>query len=125
VAVEDVPGFLAAAGAKIQEAFPGAQPLFVGHLGDGNIHVNVLFATMPDPEHRSKLTAEVNDCVFDIVETFGGSITAEHGIGQALRDRLPGHAGPVATSLMRGVKQLFDPLNILNPGKVLPPDRPA
>jgi FAD/FMN-containing dehydrogenase len=93
--------------------------LFVGHPADGNMHVNVLFENPPDPAAAPSLSAAVKDCVFAIVDRFGGSITAEHGIGTALHDRLPAHVGDAAASLMRGLKRVFDPLNILNPGKVI------
>ena len=119
VAVEDVPSFLSQVEARLQISFPDARPLFVGHIGDGNIHVNVLFDDPPKADGRSALTVAVNACIFAVVSEFEGSITAEHGVGIQLRERLPAHAGPELMSLMTGVKQLFDPIGILNPGKVV------
>jgi FAD/FMN-containing dehydrogenase len=124
VATADVPAFLDRVTAALAERFPAARPLFVGHLGDGNIHVLALFPRDHFADRAAfEATAEtVNDCVFGVVDAFAGSITAEHGIGRSLRDRLPRHTDPAAYELMRGIKQLFDPRGILNPGKVLPDD---
>ncbi|CAH1668358.1 FAD-binding oxidoreductase [Chelatococcus asaccharovorans] len=121
VATADVPAFLAAVSVALKDRFPPARPLFVGHVGDGNIHVVALFPrdSFQGPAAFEATASAVNDCVFAVVQRFNGSISAEHGIGRSLAGHLPGHTDPAAYRLMRGIKQLYDPLGILNPGKVL------
>jgi FAD/FMN-containing dehydrogenase len=119
VAVADVPAFISAIEAMAAERFAEARGLFVGHVGDGNIHVVMLFPRDLPAERRADLGHAVNAEVFAIVSGFGGSITAEHGIGRSLTGALTLHAQPEALDLMRAVKQAFDPLGILNPGAVL------
>ncbi|MGX1790758.1 FAD-binding oxidoreductase [Bosea sp. NPDC055332] len=119
VAVADVPAFIAAVEAMKAERFPEARALFVGHVGDGNIHVILLFPREEPAERQGELGHAVNAEVFAIVSAFGGSITAEHGIGRSLANALAEHAQPEALELMRAVKRAFDPLGILNPGAML------
>ncbi|WID94841.1 FAD-binding oxidoreductase [Bosea vestrisii] len=119
VAVADVPAFIAAVEAMAAERFPKARTLFVGHVGDGNIHVILLFPREMPAERRADLAPAVNEQVFAIIRDFDGSITAEHGIGRSLTTALLQSAQPEALELMKAVKQAFDPLGILNPGTVL------
>jgi FAD/FMN-containing dehydrogenase len=119
VAVADVPAFIAAVEAMTAARFPEARALFVGHVGDGNIHVILLFPRETPRERVIDLGHAVNEQVFAITSDFGGSITAEHGIGRSLTDALTLHAQPEALELMQAVKRAFDPLGILNPGAVL------
>lgn len=119
VAVTDVPGFISAIEAMAAERFPDARALFVGHVGDGNIHIILLFPQGTSPQQHVDLGHAVNAEVFAITRDFGGSITAEHGIGRSLTGMLAQHAQPEALELMSAVKQAFDPLGILNPGVVL------
>ena len=98
---------------------PGARPLPFGHLGDGNIHYNVTQPIGADKDDYLKRWDEVNAVVFAVVKKFGGSISAEHGVGVMKRDLLPSVKDPVAYELMRSLKALLDPNGILNPGKVL------
>jgi FAD/FMN-containing dehydrogenase len=123
VPVAAVPAFIAEANEAVVKLLPGVRPVPFGHLGDGNIHYNV---SQPENDGTGSGTADfiarwhdVNAVVFDIVLRMGGSISAEHGIGQLKAADLPGVKDPVAIELMRSLKAMLDPLNILNPGKVL------
>ncbi|HEX4407766.1 MAG TPA: FAD-binding oxidoreductase [Xanthobacteraceae bacterium] len=119
VPVAAVPAFIAEANAAVIALIPGARPLPFGHLGDGNIHYNVSQPEGADKEAFLKRWDEVNAVVFAVVKKYGGSISAEHGIGVMKRDLLPSVKDPVAYDLMRSLKHMLDPNNILNPGKVL------
>lgn len=119
VAVADVPAFIAAIETMAAERLPNARALFVGHVGDGNIHVVLRLPKETPAEQLADIGHAVNAQVFAITRDFGGSITAEHGIGRNLTGTLTLHAQPEALALMRAVKQAFDPLGILNPGAVL------
>lgn len=119
VPVADVPAFLDEAGAAVTQLIPGARPVPFGHMGDGNIHYNV---SQPEGADKAAFLTrwdEVNALVHKIVASYGGSISAEHGIGVMKRDLLPDVKDPVEMDMMRALKRTFDPNNILNPGKVL------
>ena len=119
VPVAAVPAFIAEANAAVAALIPDARPLPFGHLGDGNIHYNVSQPIGADKDAFLKRWGEMNEVVFAVVKKYGGSISAEHGIGLLKRDLLPSVKDPVALELMRGIKRLLDPKGILNPGKVL------
>jgi FAD/FMN-containing dehydrogenase len=91
-----------------------------GHLGDGNLHYNVQCpidsdATVFLQDHEGP----VNHAVYESVKAFGGSISAEHGIGRLKADTLPHYKDPMALALMHRIKQALDPHNVMNPGRVL------
>ena len=119
VPVAAVPAFLEEAAAAVAAVIPGARPMPFGHLGDGNIHYNVTQPVGADKADYLKRWHEVNAAVFAVVKKYGGSISAEHGVGVLKRDLLPSVKDPVALDLMRSLKRLLDPKGILNPGKVL------
>jgi D-lactate dehydrogenase (cytochrome) len=119
VPVVAVPDFIAEANAAVIKLIPGARPVPFGHLGDGNIHYNVSQPIGADTADFLGRWHEVNAVVFAIVLRMGGSISAEHGIGVLKRDELPDVKDKVAIELMRAIKAMFDPLGIMNPGKVL------
>jgi FAD/FMN-containing dehydrogenase len=119
VPVTAVPAFLREADAAVTTLIPGARPIPFGHLGDGNIHYNVMQPVGAEKASFLGRWEEVNAAVFQVVAKFGGSISAEHGIGVLKRDLLPKVKDPVAIELMRTLKRTLDPKNILNPGKVL------
>lgn len=113
VPIVAVPAFLEAADIAIAEGAPGAKVNAFGHLGDGNIHYNVVMAPGQDG-------AAINTLVHDVVARFSGSISAEHGIGQYRVDELLRRRAPAEIALALTVKRALDPDNFLNPGKVLP-----
>jgi FAD/FMN-containing dehydrogenase len=119
VPVAAVPAFLAEAAAAVESAVPGARPLPFGHLGDGNIHYNVTQPAGADKAEYLSHWDAMNAAVYEVVKKYGGSISAEHGIGVVKRHQLPAVKDPVALDLMRSLKTLLDPKGILNPGKVL------
>ena len=119
VPVAHVPAFIREADAAVIKLIPGARPLPFGHLGDGNIHYNVAQPVDADKTAFLERWHDVNKVVFDVVLKYGGSISAEHGIGIMKRDLLPTIKDPVAMELMRTLKHTLDPNGILNPGKVL------
>ena len=111
--------FITATDAKLRDAFPGVVLVTFGHLGDGNLHYNV---APPDgvPHDEFLLNQEaINRIVHDQVASFGGSISAEHGIGALKRDELNRYKSEVELGMMRTIKAALDPLGIMNPGKVL------
>lgn len=112
--------FVEETGAAIAAAYPGARLITFGHLGDGNLHYNVQAPAGSEPDaFLQRHETAINTLVFDAAQRFGGSISAEHGIGQLKRDVLPRYQSAVALEMMRAIKQALDPLNIMNPGKVL------
>ena len=120
VPVSAIPAFVTQADTALQATYPGVRLVNFGHLGDGNLHYNV---QAPVGEDGTRFLAEeehrVNSIVFDAVAAFGGSFSAEHGIGALKRDELAQRKSPVALTLMRQIKTALDPLGLLNPGRVL------
>lgn len=105
--------------AALQQAFPGIRHVIFGHLGDGNLHYNVAPGANWD---RGELLAKQDDVyklVHDRVYAVGGSISAEHGVGQLKQPVLPNYKDPVEIALMRKIKSALDPQGIMNPGKVI------
>ncbi|QGZ42845.1 FAD-binding protein [Pseudoduganella flava] len=117
--VSTIASFIAHTEPLLQQAFPGCRLVCFGHLGDGNLHFNV--APPHGIGHEAFLAnqANVNRLVHDTVVAYGGSISAEHGIGALKRDELARYKSPVELNLMRAVKAALDPHNIMNPGKIL------
>jgi FAD/FMN-containing dehydrogenase len=119
VPVAAIPAFIAEADAAAAKLIPGCRSLPFGHVGDGNIHYNVMQPPGADGKAFLARWDDVNAVVFEVVKKHGGSISAEHGVGVIKRDMLPQYKDPVALDLMHGIKRLLDPNGILNPGKVL------
>jgi glycolate oxidase len=97
----------------------GIRNICYGHAGDGNVHVNLLKGSLGDIAWERDSGRAIRE-IFELVVSLGGAISAEHGIGFTQRDYLPLALSPVELSLMQKLKSLFDPLNILNPGKIFP-----
>ena len=125
VPVERMPEFILAAVPEIEAAFPGTRAVAFGHLGDGNVHFHVLApagavrGVWEEAEGKA-----VSAQVYDLVTAWGGSISAEHGIGQMKVDELARLHDPVALGVMARVKTALDPAGLLNPGKLVRPPRP-
>ena len=98
--------------------YPGWEICLFGHVGDGNIHINVMKPDGMDRDEFFKLTGEADHAVFDLVERHGGSISAEHGIGLVKKEYLAYSRSAGEIELMRTLKRAMDPDNILNPGKI-------
>jgi FAD/FMN-containing dehydrogenase len=119
VPVSAIPAFIAKANAVVEQLVPGARPVPFGHYGDGNIHYNV---SQPEGADKAAFLArwdEVANAVHAVVLGFGGSISAEHGIGRMKAEALESVKSPVELDLMRRIKAALDPHGILNPGKLL------
>ena len=120
VPVSKVPQFLTEADAAVTRFMPGTRFVTFGHLGDGNIHYNVSQPVGMDKAVYLDTWDAMNDVVFDVVRKLGGSISAEHGIGRLKAHHMPLIKSAVELKMMRGLKRMLDPNNILSPGRVLP-----
>ncbi|MES2688273.1 MAG: FAD-binding oxidoreductase [Pseudomonadota bacterium] len=118
--VSRIPEFVAETNALLLKRFPGARMVVYGHLGDGNLHYNVQAPENQDQAlFLNEMEAPMNALVYEVVDRYRGSISAEHGVGSLKVDSLPKHKSPVALSMMRAIKQGLDPHNLMNPGRVL------
>ena len=118
VPVDLMPRFLRDAAAAVEAAFPGTRASGFGHLGDGNIHFHVRAMTRRSPDWINQEGAAVTRLVDDLVTAAGGSISAEHGIGQMKRDELA-RLHPARTAAIRALKAGLDPHGLMNPGKLV------
>jgi FAD/FMN-containing dehydrogenase len=119
VPVERMPEFVEAAVPAIEAAWPGTAAVAFGHLGDGNVHFHVIAPAGSDMSWTMGDGMQISHEVNDLVTRWGGSISAEHGIGQLKRDELARLGDPVALDIMRRVKAALDPACLLNPGKLV------
>jgi FAD/FMN-containing dehydrogenase len=119
IPISRIADFIAATDAEIARAHPGIRMVVFGHLGDGNLHYNVSPPEGAVAEAFLKQSSAINRIVHDSVARFGGSISAEHGLGQLKREEILRYKSPLELELMRTVKRALDPLGIMNPGKVL------
>jgi len=125
VPVERMPEFILEASPIIEEEFPKTSAVAFGHLGDGNVHFHILAPDGATPgEWEDTQGKAISARVYDLVTKWGGSISAEHGIGQMKVDELARLGDPVALSLMRSIKRALDPQDLLNPGKLVHPVEP-
>jgi FAD/FMN-containing dehydrogenase len=119
VPVSSIADFIDSAGAALRRAVPKARQVVFGHIGDGNLHYNLAAPEGEDSERWMAHLEAVNAIVHDEAVRYGGSISAEHGIGQLKRAELQRYKSPVELALMRTVKKAFDPRGIMNPGKLI------
>jgi len=119
VAVSRIPEFIAEAGAALEARFPGVRLICFGHLGDGNLHYNAYIPERLRNDPKSRNADDVTQTVYDIVRQYGGSFSAEHGIGQSKVNELVRYKSSVEMDLMRTIKSALDPKGLFNPGKIL------
>lgn len=119
IPINNVSKFIDNATIQIEKFIPDSRVVAFGHIGDGNIHFNISQPIKSKKEEFLKKWESVNKIVFDIVHDLNGSFSAEHGIGKLKREELKFYNPKIEVSLMRSIKDTFDPKNILNPGKVL------
>ena len=119
VTTSELPRFIVEACAAVHQISPSGRIVSYGHLGDGNLHFNVSQPPGGAAAEFEALAPRINRAVHDLVARYGGSFSAEHGIGRLKRGELQRYKSPVALDLMRSIKHAIDPKNIMNPGKVL------
>ncbi|RZT94794.1 FAD/FMN-containing dehydrogenase [Advenella incenata] len=119
IPVSRMADFVEQTNAQLQAAFAGVRHIVFGHLGDGNLHYNVAAPAGSDETAFLQLQPQVYRLVHDSVHAFGGSISAEHGVGQLKKDLLPLYKSEVELALMRKIKRALDPHILMNPGKVI------
>ena len=118
VTVGQVPAFLKDIDDIVSANYPDFDVLWYGHIGDGNLHLNILKPEALAKEDFFAKCAVVNKWVFEIVEKYNGSISAEHGVGMTKRDYLQYSRSPAEIAYMKAIKAVFDPNGIMNPGKI-------
>ena len=116
--ISRIPAFLDEVEAVVNANYPEFEIIWFGHIGDGNVHLNVLKPDDLPMEEFQQRCGEVSKWVFDIVQRYGGSISAEHGVGLLKKDYLHYTRSALEVSIMRQIKKAFDPLGIMNPGKI-------
>ncbi|MBV2142507.1 FAD-binding oxidoreductase [Falsochrobactrum sp. TDYN1] len=119
VPVASIPAFIREADKAVLEMIPGSRIVCFGHIGDGNLHYNISQPVDADKQAFLARWDEMNHRIHTIVASYGGSISAEHGIGRLKRDELVHFKQALALDLMRRIKSAFDPKGIMNPGKML------
>ena len=117
--VSQTPAFLSSLEKTLSGFDPKIETVLFGHLGDGNIHINLLKPIQMDSEEFREVCKIISKSIFNLVRSFGGSISAEHGIGLTKKPYLNYSRDEAELNYMRGVKRLFDPKNIMNPGKLI------
>lgn len=118
VVVSKVPEFLTEINTVVTEHYPDFEIIWFGHIGDGNLHLNILKPGDMAKEEFFAKCINVNKWVFDIVEKYQGSVSAEHGVGIVKKDYLQYTRSPEEIALMKGIKRVFDPKGVMNPGKI-------
>jgi FAD/FMN-containing dehydrogenase len=120
ITVSRIPEIVRQTDALLARKFSGVRLVNYGHLGDGNLHYNVQAPADTDAEvFLKEQEGPINAIVYEQVDRFNGSISAEHGIGSLKRDKLEQHKSPVALGMMRAIKQALDPQGLMNPGRVI------
>jgi FAD/FMN-containing dehydrogenase len=118
VVVSKVPEFLTEIDQVVNEHYPDFEIIWFGHIGDGNLHLNILKPEDMAKEEFFDKCQQVNTWVFDIVQRYRGSVSAEHGVGLVKKHYLQYTRSPAEIAYLKGIKQVFDPNGIMNPGKI-------
>lgn len=119
VPVSCIPDFIERTDQALLERFPGVRIVTYGHVGDGNLHYNISKPLASDDAAFKARQAAITDVIYDATAAYNGSISAEHGLGQAKREAAMRYKDPVELDLMRTLKHTLDPQGLMNPGKVL------
>ncbi len=120
VPIANIPDFIKSGTAIVQAIVPNCRPVTFGHIGDGNLHYNVSQPVNMDKQEYLSYWAEMNAAVNQLVMSYDGSFSAEHGIGQLKVQTMSDYKSKIELKMMRQIKQQFDPNNILNPNKTVP-----
>jgi FAD/FMN-containing dehydrogenase len=120
VTVSKVPAFLKDIDAIVEANYPDFEVVWFGHIGDGNLHLNILKPDALSKDEFFAKCATVNKWVFETVQKYNGSISAEHGVGMTKRDYLHYSRSAEEIAVMKAIKAVFDPQGIMNPGKIFP-----
>ena len=116
--VSRVPQFLGEVESVVNESYPDLEIVWYGHIGDGNLHLNILKPDSITMDEFQQRCGEVSKQVFEIVQRHGGSVSAEHGVGLLKKDYLHYSRSLLEIDIMRQIKRVFDPQGIMNPGKI-------
>jgi FAD/FMN-containing dehydrogenase len=119
VRVSVVPEFLRKMNGLMREVCPDFEAVWYGHIGDGNLHLNILKPSGLDLAEFEARSHEISERTYELTQQVGGSISAEHGIGLLKRPWLDRTRSPAEIGFMQGIKNVFDPAGIFNPGKLL------
>ncbi len=119
VKVSVLPEFLSRVTDCVSSAYPDYEVCWYGHIGDGNLHLNILKPDELSIEEFYGNCAQISPQIFKMVQDAGGSISAEHGVGTLKAEYLGFSRSPEQIAMMRGLKAVFDPAGIMNPGKLL------
>lgn len=119
VAVSKIPAFVPEGIVAMTKALPGCRPLVFGHVGDGNLHFNCQAPAGWSKPEFMKYGEAISGAVYDLVTSYGGSISAEHGIGRIKVEELAHYRTKIELDVMRALKRALDPNNLMNPGKVI------
>ncbi|MEQ6884231.1 FAD-binding oxidoreductase [Salicola sp. Rm-C-2C1-2] len=122
VRISHVPEFLNEIHSVVQSQYPDFEIIWYGHIGDGNLHLNILKPSDMEKQEFFKRCETVNDLVFEIVQRYEGSVSAEHGVGMVKKKYLGFTKSAEEIAVMKGIKKVFDPNGIMNPGKLIDAD---
>ncbi|MEM8561086.1 MAG: FAD-binding oxidoreductase [Pseudomonadota bacterium] len=116
--VSSVPEFLTEVESVVNAHYPDFEIVWYGHIGDGNLHLNILKPESMNKDEFQRRCSEVSKQLFSIVQDYEGSVSAEHGVGLLKKDYLHFSRSPLEIDIMKQIKRIFDPKNIMNPGKI-------
>jgi FAD/FMN-containing dehydrogenase len=119
VGISRMPTFIERVETLVKREYGGSEVVWYGHIGDGNLHLNILRPETMEAEEFATRCAAASVAIAALLEELGGSISAEHGVGLLKKAYLACTRSPAELELLRGVKRVFDPLGIMNPGKVI------